>query len=298
MGTIDRREFVKRVSTAAAGLSLLGAKALAGEGKPTIMEETDTMESKCVVMAINGSSRKEKSSTYHILNPLLEGMRAAGATTEVVHLGHLKIRPCLGCFLCWVKTPGKCVQQDDMADVLERFVQADLLVFGTPLYHFNVSGLMKNFIDRTLPYAEPWLVEHPDQPGSTTHPDRHPKDRSIMLVSPCGFPEFDHFESLVTYFKFLARKMRWRYLGEILRPGATGLADEQRQEAFAPYYKLVRQAGEQIIRDRRITPELDQELRQDLVPGGPETFRNQANRRWSETMVKFGLTGNPPSHLR
>ena len=111
-----------------------------------------------------------------------------------------------------------------------------------------------------------------------------------MLVSPCGFPEFDHFESLVTYFKFLARKMRWRYLGEILRPGATGLADEQRQEAFAPYYKLVRQAGEQIIRQGRITPELDQELRQDLFPGGLETFRNEANRHWSETMAKFGLT--------
>jgi len=298
MGTIDRREFVKRMSTAAAGLSLLGAKALAGESKPTIAEEAKTAESKCTVMAINGSSRKERSSTYHVLNPLLEGMRAAGAATEVVHLGHLKIKPCLGCFSCWVRTPGKCVQQDDMADIFERFVQADLLVFGTPLYHFNVSGLMKNFIDRTLPMAEPWLVEHPDQSGSTTHPDRYPKDRSILLVSPCGFPEFNNFESLVAYFKFLAGKMRWRYLGEIVRPGATGLADEQRQEMFASYYKLVRQAGEQIIRDRRITPDLNEKLRQDLFPGGPETFRNEANRRWSETMAKFGVTGNPPNQLR
>ena len=48
------------------------------------------------VMAINGSPRKEKSSPYHILGPLLEGMRAAGATTELVHLGHLQIKPCLG----------------------------------------------------------------------------------------------------------------------------------------------------------------------------------------------------------
>src|SRR5208337_823330 len=168
MEKIDRREFVKCVSTAAAGLSLLGTKAFAEEGKHTIIDEAMTMKSGFInVMAINGSSRKENSSTYHILNPLLEGMRAAGATTEVVHLGHLKIKPCLGCFLCWVKTPGKCVQRDDMADVFERFVQADLLVFGTPLYHFNVSGLMKNFIDRSLPCAEPWLVEDPDHPGKS-----------------------------------------------------------------------------------------------------------------------------------
>jgi hypothetical protein len=84
--------------------------------------------------------------------------------------------------------------------------------------------------------------------------------------------------------------MRWGYLGEILRPGANGLANEQGQETFAGYYNLVRQAGEQIIRQGRITPQLDQELRQDLFPGGPETFRNEANRHWSETMAKFGLT--------
>lgn len=51
------------------------------------------------VMATNGSPRNEKSSTCHILSPLLEGMRAAGANTELVHLGRLKIRSCLGCFL-------------------------------------------------------------------------------------------------------------------------------------------------------------------------------------------------------
>ena len=107
------------------------------------------------VMAINGSPRKEKRSTNHILDPLLEGMQATSATPEVVHLGHLQIKPCLGCFLCWDRTPGKCVQQNDMATGLERPLQADLLVFGTPLYHYNVSGLMKNFIDRTVPSFEP-----------------------------------------------------------------------------------------------------------------------------------------------
>ena len=246
------------------------------------------------VMAINGSPRKEKSSTYHILAPLLEGMRAAGATTELVHLGHLQIKPCLGCFLCWVKTPGKCVQKDDMAAVLERFVQADMLVFGTPLYHYNVSGLMKNFIDRTLPSFEPWLVEDPDHPGKSGHPDRYPRDRTMLLVSPCGFPEFDHFAPLVQYFQFFAQKLGWRYLGEILRPAGESLSHEQYQETFVWYYNLVRQAGEQLIRQGRITPEVQAGLRQDLFPGGPEAFRNEANHYWSETMAKFGLTGKPP----
>jgi putative NADPH-quinone reductase len=250
------------------------------------------------VMAINGSSRKEKSSTYHILAPLLEGMGAAGATTELVHLGQLQIKPCLGCFLCWVKTPGKCVQQDDMAAVLDRYVQADLLVFGTPLYHYTMSGLMKNFIDRTLPTHEPWLVEDPDHPGKSSHPDRYPRDRAMLLVSPCGLPEFDHFAPLVQYFQFYAQKLGWRYLGEILRPGGESLSHEQYQEMFVWYYNLVRQAGEQLILQGRIAPEVQAGLRQDLFPGGPEAFRDHANRHWIETMGKFGLIGKPPGQAR
>ena len=246
------------------------------------------------VMAVNGSPRKEKSSTCHILAPLLDGMRAAGATTELVHLGKLQIKPCLGCFLCWVKTPGKCVQKDDVSALLERFLQADLVVFGTPLYHYHMSGLMKNFIDRTLPTFEPWLVEDPNNPDRSGHPERYPRDRGMLLISPCGFPEFGYFEPMVQYFQFLARKLGWRYMGEILRPGGESLSDEQYQEMFGWYYNLVRQAGEQLINQGLIMPGVQAGLRQDLFPGGREAYRNEANNYWMETMAKFGLTDKPP----
>jgi len=246
------------------------------------------------VMAINGSPRKEKSSTYHILAPLLDGMRAAGATTELVHLGQLQIKPCLGCFLCWVKTPGKCVQKDDMSALLERFVQADLVVFGTPLYHYHMSGLMKNFIDRTLPTFEPWLVQDPNHPELSGHPDRYPKDRGMLLISPCGFPEFGYFEPLVQYFKFWAKKIGWRYMGEILRPEGDSLSNDQGQENFGWYYKLVRQAGEDLINRGLINSEVQAGLRRSLFPGGPEAFRNEANRHWMARMAEFGLTAKQP----
>jgi hypothetical protein len=116
----------------------------------------------------------------------------------------------------------------------------------------------------------------------------------MLLISPCGFPEFGYFEPLVQYFQFLARKLGWRYMGEILRPGGDSLSDEQYQEMFGWYYDLVRQAGEQLINQGLITPEVQAGLRQDLFPGGPEAFRNEANNYWMATMAKFGLTGKPP----
>jgi putative NADPH-quinone reductase len=246
------------------------------------------------VMAINGSPRNETSSTNHILTPLLEGMRSAGATTEVVHLGKLQIKHCLGCFLCWIRTPGKCAQKDDMNEVFERFIQADLLVFGTPLYHYHMSGLLKNFIDRTLPMHEPWLLEDPGHSSWSKHPDRYPRERSMLVVSPCGFPEFDYFVPMVQYFQFLAQKTRWRYLGEILRPEGEVLRTPECQEMIAWYYDLLRQAGGELIREGRISPELQISLRRDLTPGGPEAFRQMANKQWLESMRKFGVSDCPP----
>ena len=109
-----------------------------------------------------------------------------------------------------------------------------------------------------------------------------------------GFLEFHHFAPLVQYFQFYAQKQGWRYLGEILRPGGETLSHEQFQEMLVWYNNLVRQAGEQLIRQGRIAPDVQAGLRQDLFPGGPEAFRDHANRIWIETMGKFGLTGKPP----
>ena len=116
----------------------------------------------------------------------------------------------------------------------------------------------------------------------------------MLLVSPCGFPEFDYFEPLVQYFQFWAEKLGWRYMGEILRPAGDSLSDEQDQEMFGWYYDLVRQAGEQLINQGLITSAVQAGLRQDLFPGGPEVFRSEANKYWMAAMAKFGLAGKPP----
>jgi len=241
------------------------------------------------VLALNGSPRMKASSTYHMLQPLLEGMEAAGAETELIHIRKLDLEVCIGCYTCWVRTPGECIHKDkdSMTEAMEHYNTADLVVFGTPLYHFSMSGIMKTFIDRTLPRIEPWLIPHPDIPGVTFHPERFHKPNKIMLVSPCGFPEFDHFESLVATFKHMAHMERFDYLGEILRPGAEALSRRSLQALFAAYYDLVRQAGEQIIRDGRISDLLQAELRKDLFPGGKQAFYDMAGAYWEQQMDRF-----------
>jgi multimeric flavodoxin WrbA len=149
------------------------------------------------VLALNGSPRMKASSTYHMLKPLLEGMEEAGAETELIHIRELDLEACTGCYTCWVRTPGVCVNKnkDSMYGILQKFNTADLVVFGTPLYIFTMSGLLKTFLDRTIVRFEPWLIPHPHTPGTTGHPERFQKPDKMLLVSPCGFPEFEHFDS-------------------------------------------------------------------------------------------------------
>jgi len=239
------------------------------------------------VLALNGSPRMKASSTYHMFKPFLEGMEAAGAETEVIHIRRLCLEPCIGCYTCWARTPGVCIHDDSMAGALEKFNSADMVIFGTPLYHFTMSGIMKDFVDRLLPRLEPWLIPHPRVAGVTSHPERVHKPEKVFLISPCGFPEFDHFESLVATFKHIARMENWEYVGELLRPGAEPLSRRSLQGLFTHYYDLVRQAGEQVARQGHIADELQAELRKDLFPGGKQAFYDMAASYWTGQMDRF-----------
>jgi putative sterol carrier protein/Pyruvate/2-oxoacid:ferredoxin oxidoreductase delta subunit len=248
------------------------------------------------VLALNGSPRMKASSTYHMLKPLLEGMEEAGAETELIHIRELKLEVCIGCYICWVHTPGECIHNDKdrMAAVLESFNTADLVVFGTPLYHFTMSGIMKTFIDRTVVRFEPWLIPHTSVTGVSGHPERFKKPEKILLVSPCGLPEFEHFDSLVATFKQMARMENWEYVGGILRPGGEPLSRRGLQRFLSSYYELLHQAGGQIILDGRISDGLQVELRKDLFPGGKQAFYELSSAYWEMDMNRF----NVPEELR
>jgi len=239
------------------------------------------------VLALNGSPRKTVSATHRILEALLAGMRDAGAETELVQLRDLDLRPCIGCYTCWVRTPGDCIHADGMAGAAAAMRQADLVIFGTPLYHYSMTGLMKTFLDRLLPEVQPWLVEDPRSPGLTTHPRRQePRPQRAMLVSPCGFPEADHFRPLVDTFRYIAARHGWQWLGELLRPGAEPLSRSQLAPLFAGYLARVREAGAALVAEGRIPEPLVEALARDLFPGGRAAFHALANRYWQELQAR------------
>ena len=122
------------------------------------------------ITVFNGSPRGEKSNSHLIVEPLLEGARGKGAETKEVFLINHDIKHCRGCFACWEKNPGKCIINDDMAELLNLYLESDYVGLATPVYGMYMTGLLKNFTDRFLPLATPHI--HRDETGGFYHEGR------------------------------------------------------------------------------------------------------------------------------
>ena len=97
------------------------------------------------ILAVMGSPRKN-GNTDILINKLAEGALSAGAKVHTIFLADMKIRECDGCHVCWM---GKnCCKKDDMLGLYEKIAESDAIVFGTPVYWYGPTALMKAFIDR------------------------------------------------------------------------------------------------------------------------------------------------------
>lgn len=81
-----------------------------------------------------------------ICQSVLKGAQESGHSTDSIYLSDYQIAPCMGCFKCLGDK--NCCVNDGFNEVYEKCVQSNVLVLGSPIYFGNVSGLMKNFIDR------------------------------------------------------------------------------------------------------------------------------------------------------
>ena len=99
------------------------------------------------VTAFVGSARKKH--TYHAAELFLTQLQALGAVDcEIVALSDYRLEPCIGCKLCFDKGEARCPLQDDRDALIAKMMASDGVVFASPTYAFQVSGLMKTFLDR------------------------------------------------------------------------------------------------------------------------------------------------------
>ncbi len=104
------------------------------------------------VLIISASPRKNGNSDM-LCERFAQGAEESGHRVEKIFLASEKIGYCRGCGVC--NSTHQCVQKDDMAEILDKMIKADVIVLATPVYFYSMDGQMKTFIDRTVPrYTE------------------------------------------------------------------------------------------------------------------------------------------------
>lgn len=241
------------------------------------------------VLALNSSPRTGgQSKTELMLNALVEGMREAGADVEVVDLRTKKVNNCIGCFTCWTKTPGICIHKDDMTrELYPKWLESDLVVYASPLYHFTVNAAMKAFIERTLPILEPFFRQ---QNGRTYHPLRKPHPK-VVVLSVAGFPDEAVFDQLSSWVNFIYGGYHPEgkpLAAEIYRPMAESLTVPSFKEKAADILDATREAGREIAASGTVSQNTLVRVKQPLVED-PAAFLEIGNLMW-QTCIAEGVT--------
>ncbi len=114
------------------------------------------------VVAINGSPNKE-GNTFHLLKLVTDILEEQGIETEIVQVGNKVIRGCMHCNQCAKNQDMKCAMPNDIVnEYLEKMIDADGIILGSPVHFSGVGGTMKSFLDRAFYVAavNPSLFQH------------------------------------------------------------------------------------------------------------------------------------------
>ena len=124
------------------------------------------------------TSLRSRSNSEVLTERLAAGARDAGHQVEQISLKGKELKYCIGCLAC--QKTQRCVQKDDAIWIAEKVLNADTLVFSTPIYYYEMSGQMKTLLDRSNPlYGGDYNFRDIYFIASAADTDEHTFDRAI-----------------------------------------------------------------------------------------------------------------------
>ncbi len=136
------------------------------------------------IVVLNGNSERDCAPFDGLLNRLATMLESGGHRVSLLNLRELDIRPCMGCFGCWFKTPGECCLKDDSHKVNRAVINSDFTMWASPLIMDFPSALLKNAVDRSVPLIHPHIVvDHNEAHHAARYP-RYPRLGMLLGKEP------------------------------------------------------------------------------------------------------------------
>jgi multimeric flavodoxin WrbA len=129
-------------------------------------------------LILDGSRVAEESSEV-VYRGLTRRLEAAGYEVSSMTLRHMEIYHCVGCFGCWVQTPGECMIDDGAREVASAFIGSDLVVLFTPVTFGGYSSELKKALDRIICLVSPFFARID---GEVHHEPRYSRYPSVLAV--------------------------------------------------------------------------------------------------------------------
>lgn len=150
------------------------------------------------ILAIMGSPRKN-GNTARLLKRISE-LTPESCDMEIIDLSEYHINGCRGCSYCQQNTEKfECVQKDDVNRLLQKIINADAVLYASPLYGHNYSGQMKIFLDRHVPLFK--FVGGKDKSVDEMEIVSAITNKPVGLVVSCQGPEENNTELIKMLFE-------------------------------------------------------------------------------------------------
>lgn len=143
------------------------------------------------ILIINGNPSAGAGKCDDYCQTLEHVLAASGKEVRRITLRDLDIADCIGCYSCWVKTPGICALKDDQEEILKGYVWADWVILASPVIMGFVSSLIKKVHDRLIPLVHPFLRLEQNR---MSHYPRYDSTAEVGLI--LEQPENNHAEDL------------------------------------------------------------------------------------------------------
>jgi multimeric flavodoxin WrbA/putative sterol carrier protein len=174
-------------------------------------------ENRMKLLMIKAYPRKN-GFTNHCTELFIQGAKEAGASLSEIDLSLCNLNHCRGCYSCWTNPSGKCVLKDDMEGLLQQFLNAETIVFSTPLNAYGVNSHLKIFLDRTFPLTMPGfeMSERGLVRNCLRFPSKWPKTMAAIVVG--AFKGEENFSAIRNTFELYANGMNLTNAGIVVRP--------------------------------------------------------------------------------
>ena len=215
---MNRRDFIKNMAIAAGGVA--GAAILGGSVLNAAETSNRKGKKKMKILVITGSPRKNGNSAT-LADHFIRGAKEAGHEVVRFDAAFKKVHPCIACNSCGMDGP--CVFKDDFEFVRKHIVEADCVVFATPMYYFGISAQLKTVIDRF--YAINGSI--------------HVPKKAVLLMTYANtaaseaVPIQSHYEVLLKY-------LGWTDAGQVIAPGVWPVGAVNRTKYPEQAYQLGR----------------------------------------------------------